>query len=166
VASEDTLTLVLETLAVILEVDEGKWLTADLAASLVEASLDVWSSNNKGGFILLRQCYYLTYFPDPIFVSVLNDILTNLASSKNDGIYKIVVEQALPPLCLCIGSAKKEESWIPASAIDLVGSLVSGAPESGLGEGFFVTLAPNLFSCLSVAEDRDVLQVSPLLYKT
>jgi hypothetical protein len=90
---------------------------------------------------------------------VLIDILTNLASSKNDGIYKIVVEQALPPLCLRIGSAKKEEPWIPASGIDLVGSLVSGAPESGLGEGFFETLAPNLFSCLSVAEDRDALQV-------
>jgi hypothetical protein len=164
VASEDTLTLVLETLGVILEVDEGKWLTPDLAASLVEASLDVWSKNNKGGFTLLRRCYYLiSYLPDPIFVSVLIDILTNLASSKNDGIYKIVVEQALPPLCLCIGSAKKEESWITASAIDLVGSLVSGAPESGLGEGFFETLAPNLFSCLSIAEDRDVLQVRPFL---
>ena len=70
-----------------------------------------------------------------------------------------MIEQALPPLCLCIGSAKKEESWIPASGIDLVGSLVSGAPESGLGEGFFETLAPNIFSCLSIAEDRDVLQV-------
>lgn len=48
VTSEDTLTLILETLAVILEVDEGKWLTPDLAASLVKASLDVWSKNNKG----------------------------------------------------------------------------------------------------------------------
>jgi hypothetical protein len=90
---------------------------------------------------------------------VLTDILTNLASAKNDGVYKVVVEHALPPLSLCIGSAKKDESWIPASGIELVGSLVSGAPESGLGEGFLQTLAPNLFSCLSVAEDRDVLQV-------
>jgi hypothetical protein len=103
--------------------------------------------------------FSLHTFADPIFVSVLTDILTNLASSKNDEIYKVIVDQTLLPLCLCIGSAKKEESWIPASAIDLVSSLVSGAPESGLGEGFFETLAPNLFSCLSVAEDRDVLQV-------
>ena len=99
------------------------------------------------------------YFLDPIFVSVLTDILATLASSKNDGIYKVVVEHALPPLCLCIGSSKKEESWVSASGIDLVGSLVSGAPESGLGEGFFGTLAPSLFSSLAVAEDRDVLQV-------
>lgn len=65
----------------------------------------------------------------------------------------------MPSVCLSIGSAKKEESWIPASGIDLVSSIVSGAPESGLGERFFEALAPNLFACLSVAEDRDVLQV-------
>lgn len=46
--SDDTLSLVLETLAVILEVDEGKWLTGDLAALLVNTALEVWSKNNKG----------------------------------------------------------------------------------------------------------------------
>src|SRR6266498_3234129 len=50
-ASEDTLSLVLETIAVVLEVDEGKWLTVDLAASLVNAALQVWNGNNKGEFL-------------------------------------------------------------------------------------------------------------------
>ena len=32
--SEDTLTLVLETLAAVVEIDEGKWITVDLARAL------------------------------------------------------------------------------------------------------------------------------------
>jgi hypothetical protein len=47
-ASEDTLSLVLETLSVVLEVDESKWLTPDLTFSLVTAVLEIWAKNNKG----------------------------------------------------------------------------------------------------------------------
>jgi len=97
---------------------------------------------------------------DPIFISILTDILASLASSPTPGIYQTIVKKALPILTLAIQSAKKEESWIAGSAIELATSLVKGAPETGLGEGFFQLLGPNLFSCLSGAEDRDVLQVS------
>lgn len=48
VASEDTLSLILETLSVVLEVDQGKWLSSELTDSLVSALLDVWGKNNKG----------------------------------------------------------------------------------------------------------------------
>ena len=48
ITSEDTLTLVLETLAAVVEIDEGKWITEDLARALVAACLDVWMKNNKG----------------------------------------------------------------------------------------------------------------------
>ena len=48
VTSEDTLTLVLETLAVVVQIDDGKWITEDLARALVVAILDVWMKNNKG----------------------------------------------------------------------------------------------------------------------
>ena len=48
VTSEDTLSLVLETLAVVLDVDNGKWMSQDLASALVIAVLDVWTKNNKG----------------------------------------------------------------------------------------------------------------------
>ncbi len=75
----------------------------------------------------------------------------------------MVVKQALPRLVSAIDATKKEESWIAASGIDLVSSLVQGAPESGLGEGFFQILAAPLFSCLSATEDRDVLQVKPFV---
>ena len=45
--SDDALSLVLETMSVVVQVDDGKWLTTDLAQSLVVALLDVWK-NNKG----------------------------------------------------------------------------------------------------------------------
>ncbi len=48
ITSDDTLSLVLETLSVVLEVDQGKWLTGELAQSLISAVLEVWSKNNKG----------------------------------------------------------------------------------------------------------------------
>jgi hypothetical protein len=96
---------------------------------------------------------------DPIFMSTLGDILESLAKSRTPGVYETVVKQALPILCDSIESASLANSWISASGIDLVSNLVGGAPESGLGEGFFARLAPSLFKCLSAAEDRDVLQV-------
>ena len=53
-----------------------------------------------------------------------------------------------------------EESWITSTALELLDSVIDNAPESGLGEGFFATIAPSLFGCMEKAEDRDVLQVS------
>ncbi|KAL1950948.1 hypothetical protein VTO73DRAFT_97 [Trametes versicolor] len=142
VTSEDTLTLVLETLAVVVQIDEGKWITEDLARSIVVAVLDVWMKNNK----------------DPIFISILTDVLESLASSPAPGIYLTVVRQALPALCNAIMSSTAVDSWVASAAIELVSSLASGAPETGLGEGFFAMLAPSLFSCLRTTEDRDVIQ--------
>ncbi|KAF7303143.1 ARM repeat-containing protein [Mycena kentingensis (nom. inval.)] len=140
--SDDTLSLVLETLEVVISVDKGRWLTADLADSLVSAILEVWTRNNR----------------DPIFLSNVDNILTSLASSEAEGIYQIVVKQALPNLCQAMTAAPLNESYITASAIDLVSSLASGAKEGALGDGFFAVLAPALFKSLSDAEDRDVIQ--------
>ena len=96
---------------------------------------------------------------DPIFLSLLNDILLSIVSSKVPGVYEATVEQALPRLTASIGNYNANESWAAASALDLLGSLARGAPETGLGEGFFAAIAPTIFECLGVAEDRDVLQV-------
>ncbi|TEB38615.1 ARM repeat-containing protein [Coprinellus micaceus] len=143
VTSEDTLTLVLETLSVVIKINSGQWITSDLASALVIACLEVWHKNNK----------------DPIFISLLADIIQELASSSGEGIYETVVKQALPILVDAIGLAKSEESWITSAAIEFAQSLVQGSPaEKGLGEGFFALLAPNLFQCLDQADDRDVLQ--------
>ena len=37
-----------------------------------------------------------------------------------------------------------------------------GAPDAGLGEGFFAAIVPCVFDCLKVVEDWDVLQVRAL----
>uniref|UniRef100_A0A0W0FXL4 Importin N-terminal domain-containing protein n=1 Tax=Moniliophthora roreri TaxID=221103 RepID=A0A0W0FXL4_MONRR len=143
VTSEDTLSLVLETLSVVLEVDEGKWLSTDLAQSLVMATLEVWTKNNKGKY--------------PIFLSIFPDILNSLAASKAPGIYEAVVKQTLPSLVMSMTVATQDQSYITSSAIELVSSLIR-ASSDGLGDGFFELLAPILFKCLAEAEDRDVLQ--------
>lgn len=67
--SEDTLSLVLETLSVIVSVDQGKWLTADLANALVHAILDVWVKNNKGllcGSEIFRLELTFLFRPDSV----------------------------------------------------------------------------------------------------
>ena len=43
--------------------------------------------------------------------------------------------------------------------LELIGSITLGAPEAGLGEGFFAAIVPCVFDCLKVVEDWDVLQV-------
>lgn len=157
--TEDTLTLVLETLQIVVETDGGKWMTPEMAGSLVAAVLDVWSRNNKGNQYVevLAETHHLT--ADPLFLSILTDILESLAKSPSHGVYETVVKEALPKLCSQIGTAGVDD-WIAESAIDLVDSLVKGAPEKGLGDGFFAVLAPNLFGCLARIEDRDALQVA------
>ncbi|KAJ7040268.1 ARM repeat-containing protein [Mycena alexandri] len=140
--SDDTLSLVLETLSVVVQVDKGSWLTTELADSSVRAILEVWTKNNK----------------DPIFLSNVDNILTSLTSSTAPGIYETVVKQALPNLCQAMAAAPLDESWITSSAIDLVSSLMNGASDGALGDGFFAVLAPSLFKALGEAEDRDVLQ--------
>ena len=47
VTSDDTLSLVLEALSVVVEI-EGDWMTPELAGDLVAAVLDVWTKNVKG----------------------------------------------------------------------------------------------------------------------
>lgn len=95
---------------------------------------------------------------DPILISVLTDILTSLAKSSQPGVYRAVVTVALPTLCNAI--ATTEEYWVASSAFELLNSVVEGAPNDGLGEGFFATVASPLFAYLARAEDRDVLQVN------
>jgi importin-9 len=50
--SEDTLSLVLDTISVLSAVAKGSWFTPDLAEALTAALLDVWPKNIKGMFLL------------------------------------------------------------------------------------------------------------------
>lgn len=46
--TEDTLSLVLETLSSIMDVGRATWITPELAEQLVTAMLEVWVKNNRG----------------------------------------------------------------------------------------------------------------------
>lgn len=46
--TEDTLTLILGTLDVSLQIDNGRWLTPDLTASISSALLEIWVKNARG----------------------------------------------------------------------------------------------------------------------
>lgn len=59
--SDDTLNLVLDATSVVLQVEDGKWITPELADSLVEVALEVWRKNNKGQLFL----FYSVRFKSP-----------------------------------------------------------------------------------------------------
>lgn len=72
VTSEDTLSLVLEALSVVVEI-EGDWMTPQLAGDLVTAVLDVWTKNVKGiesGFRRLWPYYSSKPHPQTLFLSL------------------------------------------------------------------------------------------------
>lgn len=80
VTSEDTLTLVLEALSVVVEI-EGDWMTAQLAGDLVTAVLDVWTKNMKGIKPEFRH-FWRYHSLTPIFRSHL--YISNQWDSRND----------------------------------------------------------------------------------
>ena len=52
--SEDTLSLILDTLTVVVKIDLGIWLSPEATSSLTAAILDTWRRNSKGTCI--AQC--------------------------------------------------------------------------------------------------------------
>jgi importin-9 len=48
ITTDDTLSLVLETLSVVLDVNKGIWLSSELANAIIVATLEVWTTHNKG----------------------------------------------------------------------------------------------------------------------
>ncbi|KZT44292.1 ARM repeat-containing protein [Sistotremastrum suecicum HHB10207 ss-3] len=142
VATEDTLSLTLETIGVLLEVDKGAWLDSTLAVSLATAFLDVWRKNLK----------------DHIMMSILESNFLTLVSVSADGVYEAVLNATLPPLCQALLATTADESWVAGSALDLLASLMSSTSRPGLLPGLFEVIATPLFHALDNTEDRDVIQ--------
>ncbi|KAH7338870.1 ARM repeat-containing protein [Rhizoctonia solani] len=138
VTVEETLALVMETLSVLLKVEDGRWLTADHAGSLTTALLDVWRRNVK----------------DQVLLSVITDVFEGLAAAS----YQATVSQALPSLSAALTSVSKDETWVTSSALEIITGLMRGAHEGQLGQGFFENLGPALFKAIGETEDRDVIQ--------
>ncbi|KAI9453938.1 hypothetical protein F5148DRAFT_451505 [Russula earlei] len=58
--SEDTLSLVLETVSVLSAVAKGSWFTTDLAVALAAALLDIWPKNMKDLIFLSLPWFQLS----------------------------------------------------------------------------------------------------------
>lgn len=101
VTSEDTLTLVLETLAVVVQIDEGKWITEDLARSIVVAVLDVWMKNNKGlpiffpAYAQYSTCMRILHFRSHL----------HLYSHRRAGVTRLLTRTWNIPDCRAAGAA-------------------------------------------------------------
>ncbi|CAL1694900.1 unnamed protein product [Somion occarium] len=140
--SEDTLSLVLETLSFVLLVNDGAWITPEIASSLLVSLMEVWTKFNK----------------DPLFVSLLGEIFGALSGSPAPGAYEIVLKQAIPVLCNAILTASSDNAWLAESALDLLDSIIGARGDRDLGDNLFATIAPALFYALATNEDRDVIQ--------
>lgn len=156
VTAEETLALVMEALSVLLKIQGGKWLTGDHASSLTAALLGVWQKNVKGIFFALVCIRLLTLLSlDQVLLSVITEVFEGLSTAS----YQATISQALPPLASALASVSKDETWVTSSALEIIASLMRGAHEGQLGQGFFASLGPALFKSVGETEDRDVIQV-------
>lgn len=158
-ATEDTLSLILETLGVLMDVEKGAWVDSTLAVSLATAFLDVWRKNLKGNLHHMKLFYIPNISADHIMMSILETNFQTLVSVQSAGVYEAVLNASLPPLCQALSTTSPDESWVAGSALDLLASLMSGTSRPGLLPGLFEAIATPLFHSLDSTEDRDVIQV-------
>ncbi|KAJ3527044.1 hypothetical protein NM688_g8180 [Phlebia brevispora] len=159
ICTADTLSMVLETLSRLLSIQQGRWLTPELAQALLPTTLDVWQKSAAGEIhrphVPRAQRADRDYVPDYAIQSTISVILTRLVEIPMPGVYEAVVGAALPHLCHAIASAQGEDIGIAGAALEQVSALLEGAPTGHLGEGFVNTLAPCLFGQM---EDRNAIQ--------
>ncbi|KAG8810837.1 hypothetical protein FRC17_002742, partial [Serendipita sp. 399] len=135
--TEDSLALVLEALSTVTQVDNGKWLTPELATSIVGVLLKTYARNVN----------------DPISLSITTDIFTFLASAEAPGVYQATVMATVPSLAPTIAN---NDGWICCSALQILTAVFDGA-KNGLGEGVVGALAPSLFAALGKVSDPEAI---------
>ncbi|KAG8780119.1 hypothetical protein FRC20_008445 [Serendipita sp. 405] len=135
--TEDSLALVLEALSTVTQVDNGKWLTPELATNIVG--------------ILLKN--YARNVNDPISLSITTDIFTFLAGAEAPGVYQATVMATVPTLAPTIAN---NDGWVCCSAMQILTAVFEGA-KSGLGDGVVGALAPSLFVALGKAADPEAI---------
>ncbi|KAI0082121.1 ARM repeat-containing protein [Panus rudis PR-1116 ss-1] len=140
--SENILSLVLETVSFLVVIRTESWLTPEIASSLIEGVLNVWSKYNK----------------DPLFLSILDETVGSIAATRVPGVYETVERLCLPPLSNALNTATNETSWVTYSALTLLNSIAEAQRDAPLSDAFFSAIAPGLFQALRTAEDRDVIQ--------
>ncbi len=104
----------------------------------------------------------LNPFIDPILLSEITEMTKALAASPSPEAFGSVVRGLLPAIVSALNEAtqKHGESWIASSALELATGVLEAADKGKLGDGFVAGLAPSLFNCLAIVDDRDVIIVS------
>ncbi|KAF8336339.1 ARM repeat-containing protein [Cantharellus anzutake] len=156
-AADETLSLILDTLTIVVQIDLGSWLNPDVVSSLTAALVDVWKRNYEGK---LQSRSELHAEPlNPILLSEIAEMVKALAASPSPDAFSSVVNRLLPAIVGALDQAalKPQESWIASSALELTAGILEAADKGKLGDGFVAGLAPSLFNSLSMATDRDVI---------
>jgi importin-9 len=156
--TEDALALVLEGLSAVIGIDEGKWLTPDQVATIVQMLLVTFEKNVNG---TLREITFVVTmsnfrFTDPIAMDILTESFTSIASSSNPTIYQAVIVSAVPTL---VPMLAKADPWIITSTLRILRALFDEAKPGALGDGVVALLGHSLFAVMEAAKDRDLLSV-------
>jgi hypothetical protein len=156
--TEDALALVLEGLSAVIEVDEGKWLTPDQVATIVQMLLVTFEKNVNGVSNTTISVVAVPEFHiiDPIAMDILTESFTSLASSSNPAIYQAAIISAVPSL---VPMLSKEDPWIVTSTLRILRALFNEAKPGALGDGVVALLGHSLFAVMEAAKDRDLLSV-------
>ena len=156
--TEDALALVLEGLSAVIEVDEGKWLTPEQVATIVQMLLVTFEKNVNGmsGKVIAVVAMPKFCILDPIAMDILTESFTSLASSSNQAIYQAAIISAVPAL---IPMLTKEDPWVVTSTLRILRALFNEAKPGALGDGVVALLGHSLFAVMEAAKDRDLLSV-------
>lgn len=156
--TEDALALVLEGLSAVIEVDEGKWLTPDQVATIVQMLLVTFEKNVNGTSGKTISVIAMPKFCDidPIAMDILTESFTSLASSSNQAIYQAAIVTSVPAL---VPMLAKEDPWVVTSTLRILRALFNEAKPGALGDGVVALLGHSLFAVMEAAKDRDLLSV-------
>ncbi|PVG01815.1 ARM repeat-containing protein [Serendipita vermifera] len=136
--TEDSLALVLEALSTVTQVDDGKWLTPDLATTIVNMLLTTYQRNVN----------------DPISLSITTDVFTFLAAAEAPSVYQATVMATVPVLAPTIAN---NDGWVCCSAMQILTAVFEGASSGQLGDGVVGALAPSLFTALGKVADPEAI---------
>lgn len=136
--TEDSLVLVLEALSTVTQVDDGSWLTPDIATKIVQMLLSTYERNVN----------------DPISLSITTDIFTFLAAAEAPGVYQAAVMATVPVLGPTIAN---NDGWVCCSALQILTAVFDGAKLGQLGDGVIAALGPALFTALGKVADPEAI---------
>lgn len=156
--SSSTLVLLLEAIEAVLRSGIETLSSEDLS-HVVRAVFAIWQQEIAGERVTAFsvKCEYpLRHLAlDPSVSLAVSELLSAIASGRASVAQSSLQADILPFLSAALQA--KEESHIPASAVDMLDSVLNAA-QSPLPSDAFETVAPNLLPLLAATDDRSIIQ--------